>query len=362
MSSPRPALSRIAASAPPHAWFGVSAVFHYLGPSFAVLLFPAVGVLGVAWLRIASAALIFAPWTRPWRTIRNADSRTRLRLIGLGACLAIMNMSFYLALERLPMSLVAAIEFIGTIGVAVYGLRTARNVTALMLAVLGVFLLIDVKWSSDPLGLFWAFVNGGLFVGYIVLGHKISEGGASGGVERLGAAMTIAFLFIMPIGFIEAVRVFGAPQLLLAGIAVGLCSSVIPYVCDQLAMSRLPRASFALMLALLPATAALIGAIVLAQIPSVQDVIGILLVMFGVAIHRPAGPAIPDEAGKPPAYSAGITSSLRGAEASARNATAASHIAMPKAAAAPKTSGKPPFVCSSAISGTASPLTVKPRK
>jgi inner membrane transporter RhtA len=213
-----------------------------------------------------------------------------LLLIGLGFCLAIMNTSFYLALDRLPMSLVAAMEFVGTIGVAVYGLRTARNVTALMFAVLGVFLLIDVKWASDPLGLFWAFVNGALFIGYIMLGHKISEEGASGGVDRLGAAMAIAFLFIMPIGFMQVVSILGAPQLLLAGVAVGLCSSVIPYVCDQMAMSRLPRASFALMLALLPATAALIGAIILAQIPSAQDVTGVLLVMFGVAVHKPALP------------------------------------------------------------------------
>jgi inner membrane transporter RhtA len=69
---------------------------------------------------------------------------------------------------------------------------------------------------------------------------------------------------------------------------VGVCSSVIPYVCDQLAMSRLPRASFALMLALLPATATIIAAIVLAQIPSQQDLAGIALVMIGIAIHRPA--------------------------------------------------------------------------
>ena len=165
---PRPSLTltKIAHSAPPHVWFGVSAIFHYLGPSFAVLLFPAVGVLGVAWMRIASAAAIFAPWTKPWRTIREADPRTRFLLIGLGACLAIMNTSFYLALDRLPMSLVAAMEFVGTIGVALYGLRTARNFTALALAVLGVFLLIDVKWSTDPFGLFWAFLNGALFVGY----------------------------------------------------------------------------------------------------------------------------------------------------------------------------------------------------
>jgi inner membrane transporter RhtA len=201
-----------------------------------------------------------------------------------------MNTSFYLALDRLPMSLVAAIEFVGTIGVALYGLRTARNLAALALAVLGVFLLIDVKWSSDPLGLFWAFLNGALFVGYIGLGHRIAEGGASRGVERLGAAMAIAFLFIMPIGFVQAMKAFKVAELVLAGVAVGACSSVIPYVCDQLAMSRLPRASFALMLALLPATATLIGVIVLAQVPSGQDVIGVLLVMSGIAIHKPTAP------------------------------------------------------------------------
>jgi inner membrane transporter RhtA len=286
----QPTFTRIAHSAPPQAWFGVSAVFHYLGPSFAVLLFPAVGVFGVAWMRIASAAAIFAPWTRPWRTIKEADPRTRCLLLGLGACLAIMNTSFYLALDRLPMSLVAAIEFVATIGVALYGLRTARNLAALALAVLGVFLLIDVKWSSDPLGLFWALLNGAFFVGYIGLGHGLAEGGASRGVERLGAAMAIAFLFIMPIGFVQAIKAFKLPELILAGIAVGACSSVIPYVCDQLAMSRLPRASFALMLALLPATATLIGVIVLAQVPSMQDVTGVLLVMSGVAIHKPTAP------------------------------------------------------------------------
>src|SRR5439155_26145542 len=109
--------NRIAHCAPPQIWFGVSAVFHYLGPSFAVLLFPAVGVLGVAWFRIASAALIFAPVTRPWAIIATADMRTRLLLLGLGVCLAVMNTAFYLALDRLPMSLVAAMEFVGTIGV-----------------------------------------------------------------------------------------------------------------------------------------------------------------------------------------------------------------------------------------------------
>ncbi|WP_136658760.1 EamA family transporter [Nitratireductor sp. XY-223] len=281
-------LNKAAQTVPPQAWFGVSAVFHYLGPSFAVLLFPAVGVLGVAWFRIASAALFFAPLTRPWRTISRADKRMRLLLLGLGLCLAVMNTSFYLALERLPMSLVAAMEFVGTIAVALYGFRTRRNLLALVIAAVGVFILIDMKWATDPLGLAWATLNAVLFVGYIVLGHRAAARGASGGVEILGAAMMVAFFVLLPIGLFEAVRAFRHPELVLAGIAVGICSSVIPYICDQLAMSRLPRASFALMLALLPATATIIAAIVLAQIPSARDVAGVALVMAGIAIHRPA--------------------------------------------------------------------------
>jgi len=281
-------LDRAAAGVPAQAWFGVSAVFHYLGPAFAVLLFPAVGVLGVAWFRIAAAALIFAPVTRPWRTLRRADGRGRLLLLGLGLCLAVMNTSFYLALERLPMSLVAAMEFLGTLAVALWGLRSRRNLLALLLAVAGVGLLIEVTWAGDPLGLAWSALNALLFVGYLLLGHRAAAQGASGGVERLGAAMAVAFLLLMPVGFLQAAQAFGNPSLVLAGIGVGLCSSVIPYVCDQLAMSRLPRASFALLLALLPATATLVAALVLAQIPGPRDLLGIALVMAGIALHRPA--------------------------------------------------------------------------
>lgn len=276
-----------AESVPPQAWFGVSAIFHYLGPSFAVLLFPAIGVLGVAWMRVASAAMIFAPWTKPWKTILEADREARWLIVGLGLCLAVMNTAFYLALNRLPMSLVASIEFVGTIGVAVYGLRTRRNILALVLAVTGVFILVDVTWSMDWIGLFWALLNGALFVGYIILGHKAAGKGAGGGIELLGAAMGIAFLFLMPVGFTQAINAFSSVELILAGIGVGVCSSVIPYVCDQLSMSRLPRSSYSLLLALLPATATIIGVIVLSQIPSYWDVIGVVLVMIGVAVHKP---------------------------------------------------------------------------
>lgn len=283
-----PAFGTMAASLPPHVWFGVSAVFHYLGPAFAVLLFPHVGVLGMAWLRVATAALVFAPLTRPWSVFARADRSARLLLLAFGACLAVMNCSFYLALDRLPISLVAAIEFVGTIGVALVGLRSQRNLAALAVAVIGTLLLIDVKWSDDPVGLFWAFLNGALFVCYIVLGHRIAASGAGGGIAALGAAMAIAFFMVLPIGFTDALPAFSSPPLLLVAIGVGICSSVIPYICDQLAMSRLPRASFALMLSLLPVTATLIGVIVLRQIPSLTDCLGITLVVAGVALHRPA--------------------------------------------------------------------------
>jgi inner membrane transporter RhtA len=284
-----PVLDQAAAKVPPHLWFAVSAVFHYLGPAFAVLLFPAVGVFGVAWMRIASAALIFAPVTRPVRTIKAADRYTRILLVALGITLAAMNISFYLALERLPMSLVAAMEFLSTILIALYGLRSGRNFLALVLAAAGVFILIGFTWSSDPAGLGFAVLNAVLFGVYIVLGHKAAEGGAGRGVETLGAAMAVAFVAAFPFGLSEVVGALSSPELILAGVGVGLCSSVIPYVSDQLAMSRLPRATFALMLALLPATATAIGALVLLQIPSLRDIAGIALVMGGVALHKQPG-------------------------------------------------------------------------
>ena len=286
MKLPNVILARVNA-APPHLWFVVSAIFHYLGPSFAVLLFQQIDVLGVAWFRIASAALVFALWTKPWKTLRSANRETLTLLLLLGACLALMNSAFYLAIDRLPLSLVATMEFVGTIAVALFGLRAMRNYVALALSVAGVLILIDVRWSSDLWGLAFAATNALLFMTYIILGHRISQRGAGEGVGRLGAAMAAAFVFIMPIGLMDAIAALSSPMLILAGIGVGVSSSVIPYICDQLAMSQLPRNTYALLLALLPATATLIGAVVLGQIPTLRDIAGILLVMIGVAVHKP---------------------------------------------------------------------------
>ncbi|MGB7485297.1 MAG: EamA family transporter [Phormidesmis sp.] len=287
MKLPSTLFSRISA-APPHLWFVVSAIFHYLGPSFAVLLFEQIDVLGVAWFRITSAAVVFAFWTKPWRTFRLANTETVMLLLLLGACLALMNSAFYLAIDRLPLSLVATMEFVGTIAVALFGLKALRNYVALAFAVAGVMTLIDVRWSDDWIGLSFAVINALLFMTYIILGHRISQQGAGEGVGRLGAAMAAAFIFVMPIGIQDAIAAFASPILILAGIGVGISSSVVPYVCDQLAMSQLSRNTYALLLALLPATATLIGAVVLGQIPTLRDICGILLVMAGVALHKPA--------------------------------------------------------------------------
>jgi inner membrane transporter RhtA len=272
---------------PPHAFFVVSALFHYLGPSFAVLLFAHVGVLGVAWLRIASAAAVFAIWRRPWRSVVRGDSRSHMLVVALGTTLALMNSVFYLAIDRMPLATVAAIEFVPTIAIALIGVRSVRNIVALAVAVAGVFLLIGFQWSGDKLGVLLAIANAALFAVYIVIGHAISCTGGASGIDRLGLAMLVALVVAMPIGAADVLPVLSRPVLILAGIGVGLSSSVIPYVCDQLAMARLPRATFALMLTLLPATATIVGAVVLSQMPTLAEITGILLVAAGVYLHKP---------------------------------------------------------------------------
>jgi inner membrane transporter RhtA len=252
-----------------------------------VLLFARVDVLGVAWLRIASAALIFAIWRRPWRKFLALDRDGRALIVGLGAVFAVMNACFYLSIDRLPLATVAAIEFIGPIVLAVIGVRVGRNVAAVIAAAAGVYLLTHVRFVGAPVGVGFAFANAVLFTAYIVLAHRVARRSTMGGVDGLAAAMLFAFVFVSPIGLAGAAHAFSDPVVLAAGIGVGVSSSVIPYVFDQHAMARLPRATYALFVALLPATATVIGVIILHQLPTLVDLAGIALVMAGVALHRP---------------------------------------------------------------------------
>jgi inner membrane transporter RhtA len=285
-----PQAAALADRVPPASFFLVSAVFHYLGPSFAVLLFVNVDVLGVAWLRIASAAVVFTAWRRPWRVLQRASASQQRVLLGLGVVLAAMNSLFYLAIDRLPLSTVGAIEFLGTIVLAAAGARTPRNGVALLLAIGGVFVLTDVRLGGEPLGFAFAFANCALFMLYVMLGHRIANTAKISGIDQLGAAMLVAAVVATPFAVTAAAPAFTHPVWLLWAIGVGLCSSVIPYVTDQLAMARLPRATFALMLALLPATATAVGLVVLSQVPTARDLAGVGLVIAGVALHQQVSP------------------------------------------------------------------------
>jgi inner membrane transporter RhtA len=282
----RARLARVAVNAPPEGFFVGSAIFHYLGPAFAVLLFVLVEPLGVAWIRIATAAIIFALWRRPWRAFARLDANGRLTVVAMGVVLATMNACFYISIDHLPLGTVAAIEFLPVIALAAAGARTGRNALALVSAVGGVYLLTDVRIEGEPLGVAFAFANAALFALYIVLAHRIARSRQMSGIDGLGAAMLVAFVAIAPIGILSAAPALLDPIALAAGIGVGISSSVIPYVFDQLAMARLSRATYSLMVSLLPATATVVGIVVLAQIPSSTEILGVGLVVAAVAVHR----------------------------------------------------------------------------
>ena len=197
-----------------------------------------------------------------------------------------MNACFYLAIDRLPLATVAAIEFLPVIALAALGARSQRNVVALSMAVAGVYALTGVHLAGEPLGIAFAFANAVLFAAYIVLAHRVSRYPALTGIDGLAASMLVAAVVVTPIGGWQVLPAVSDPVALVAGIGVGICSSVVPYVSDQLAMQRLARATYALMVSLLPATATVIGIVVLTQIPSTRELTGVALVIAGVAIHR----------------------------------------------------------------------------
>jgi inner membrane transporter RhtA len=291
--------SQLAQKTRPEAFFVVSAVFHYLGPAFAVLLFARIEPLGVAWLRIASAALILAVWRRPWRRLARLDRDGRNVVLALGVVFALMNVCFYVAIDRLPLGTVAAIEFMPVILLAALGTRTPRNAAALGLTLVGVYLLTDVELEGEPIGVAFAFANAALFALYIVLAHRLSRTPGIGRIDGLAAAMLVAAVCVTPLAGWSAAPALVDPIALAAGVGVGLASSVVPYVFDQLAMARLPRETYSLMVSLLPATATVIGVVVLSQLPSWIEIMGVALVVVAVAAHRDghesAGQAIPSD-------------------------------------------------------------------
>lgn len=274
------ALRRGSAPVPPQLLLVLGAVSQYAGASIAVLMFDAASPPTVAWLRVLVAGLALSAWRRPWQ---RAWSRERLVLAAsFGVVIVLMNAAFYLAIRGLPLGTVVAIEFVGPVAVAAAGSRRRRDLAGLAALIAGVGLLSGVHLAGDLAGVAWALAAGVLWAGYIVLGHRVAAAAELRAQDGLAAALVFGALLFAPLFAWRAGRVYDDAGLVGRAIAVGLASSVVPYALEQLAMRRLPRHRFAVMLALLPATATVMGAIVLGQVPGVGDGIGIAFVIGAI--------------------------------------------------------------------------------
>ncbi|MCO6010907.1 EamA family transporter [Actinoallomurus purpureus] len=268
-------------------YFMGSALSSYLGPALTMVIFTRLAPAGTAALRIWTGALVLAVWRRPWRTLRDAGPAGRRMILAWGAVLALLNLTFYQAIAILPLGTVAAIEFLPVIGLATFGARTFRNLFAVVAVAGGVAVLTDARMTGSPLGFLFAFADALMFALYIVVAHRAARRlpGRLGGIDGLAAAMLVACVVTVPFAVGEVAPVLSGPRPIGAAVGVGV-ASVLPYVCDQLAMTRMSRSTYALLLALLPATATVVGIVVLRQWPSLVEAAGLTGVVLGVAVHQ----------------------------------------------------------------------------
>jgi len=275
-----PAARGRAPLAPPQLLLILGAISQYAGAGVAVLLFGAVAPAPLAWLRVLVAAIALCAWRRPWR---GAWTRRRLALAGaFGVVIALMNAAFYLAIARLDLGTAVAIEFAGPVTVAALGTRRARDVVGLAALVAGVGLLSGAHVSGSLAGVGYALAAGALWAAYIVIGHRLAVAVELRPQDGLAAGLAIGALALAPLFAWRTGRAFTDAGIAGRTVIVGVASSVVPYMLEQLAMRRLARHRFAVMLALLPATATVMGAVVLGQVPSAADAAGIVLVIGAI--------------------------------------------------------------------------------
>jgi inner membrane transporter RhtA len=278
----RPAAADLLSSTAPELLFVLSGVSMYIGAAVAVVAFDYLPAAGVAWYRVLWAGLIVFVVRRAWR---GPWTRRQVVLAGLfGTALAAMNLSFYLAIDRLPLGTTVAIEFSGPVAVAAVGSRTLRSGAALALTTAGVVVLADVQLEASVAGVVFALTAATLWAAYIVLGARVAAEARA--VDGLGIGMVIGVVAIAPFGLGPALGVVDHPWVLLLTIATALLSNVIPYGLDQVILRRIPRARFAFLLALLPVTATLTGFVALGQTPTVAELAGIALVVVGIGVSE----------------------------------------------------------------------------
>jgi inner membrane transporter RhtA len=262
----------------------------YLGAAAAVRLFDVLSPAAVAWLRQLGAAVVLLAWRRPGRAAWRGRTWGLAALFGMVT--AAMNLVFYESLARLPLGTAVALEFVGPVLVAAFGSRSVRDIGALLLVVSGVALIADVRWAGSTLGVLFALSAAMLWAGYILLGKKVANVGL--GVDGLAVGFAVATVVLSPLA-LGTGPVWSSPRLLLLGVGVGVLSTVVPYALDQVVLRRMGQARFALLLALLPVTATTIGLLVLRQVPTLPEALGILAVAAGLTIRTRAGHEQPPE-------------------------------------------------------------------
>ena len=258
------------------------ALSQYAGAGVAVLLFHTVAPSALAWLRAVFGAIVLCAWRRPWQA-----AWTRRRLAGaavFGITISLVNVAFYLAIAHLALGTAVAIEFVGPVAVAAIGSRRRRDFAGLALLVAGVGLLSGLHFSGNAVGVAWALAAGVGWAGYIVFGHRIALAAELRPQDGLAAGLAIGAFALAPIFVWHAGPAFAHVGTLFRAIVVAVASTAVPYSLEQLAMRRLPRQRFAMMLALLPATATLMGLVVLGQLPSGADATGIVLVIGAITL------------------------------------------------------------------------------
>jgi len=274
---------RIFNAAPPELFFVLSAVAQYTGAIIAVHLFDDISPATVAWLRVLSASLILLAFSFR-QSLRRWSRRELYWVAAFGASTALMNLFFYLALDRLPLGKGVTIEFIGPITVAALRTRSVRNTVALLSAAVGVVVLGGVEIGNEPLGLVFILAASVMWAGYIVMGSRVAL--ADKGVSGLALGLLFGGIVITPFAAGDAGAAFSSGKILIGCILVGLLSNAIGYGIDQATLRRIPIRRFSVMLALLPVCATIFGFVFLNQSPSLLDLLGMALVLTGVAVQE----------------------------------------------------------------------------